>query len=97
MGAQFVTAIGAFLGTGIGIAIQSWAARDKAAGAGAMGGGGVPWNGGIWESGLTGGDLVLPFTAGTFLYVGFSAVPELLEVDERAGRGAEVRRSLGQL
>jgi len=93
MGAQFVTAIGAFLGTFIGIAIQWYAAKEGTE----LGGAGVPWNKGIWETGLSGGDLVLPFTAGTFLYVGFSAVPELLEVDESKGRGAEVRRSLLQL
>ena len=93
MAAQFVTAIGAFLGTFIGIAIQWYAAKEGTE----LNGAGAPWNKGIWETGLSGGDLVLPFTAGTFLYVGFSAVPELLEVDEDKGRGAEVRRSLLQL
>jgi len=90
LGAQFVTAIGAFLGTLIGIAIQNLASS----GAGA---GGTPWNDGIWDTGLTPGDLVLPFTAGTFLYVGFSAVPEILEVDASKSRTEEVWRSFLQL
>jgi zinc transporter 7 len=34
---------------------------------------------GIMGTDLRAGDLVLPFTAGTFLYVAFSAVPEILE------------------
>lgn len=90
MGAQFVTAIGAFIGTLIGIAIQHFSSYDATAGA-------VPWNGGIWSTGLTPGDLVLPFTAGTFLYVGFSAVPEVLQVDETRSRAQEITRSLCQL
>ena len=93
MGAQFVTAVGAFIGTLIGIAIQHFSAHDRGGG----GGGATPWNGGIWSTGLAPGDLVLPFTAGTFLYVGFSAVPELLQVDETRSRSQEVRRSLCQL
>lgn len=93
MAAQFVTAIGAFLGTFLGIAIQWYAVKEDTE----LGGTGIPWNKGIWNTGLSGGDLVLPFTAGTFLYVGFSAVPELLEVDESKGRGAEMKRSLLQL
>ncbi|KAF8467310.1 ZIP zinc transporter-domain-containing protein [Kalaharituber pfeilii] len=93
MGAQFFTAIGAFLGTFIGIGIQWYASREGESGLAS----GVAWNGGIWGTGCGAGDLVLPFTAGTFLYVGFSAVPELLEVDESSGRAAEVRRSLLQL
>lgn len=93
MGAQFVTAIGAFIGTLIGIAIQHFSAGGDGAGSTAA----VPWNGGIWSTGLAAGDLVLPFTAGTFLYVGFSAVPEVLQVDEARSRTQEITRSLCQL
>ncbi|KAF8850069.1 Zinc/iron permease [Acephala macrosclerotiorum] len=72
MGAQFVTALGALLGTLIGIAIQEY------------GGSGQGGEGGRFEglagTSLSWGDLLLPFTAGTFLYVGTVAViPELLE------------------
>lgn len=49
---------------------------------------------GIMGTGLTGGDLVLPFTAGTFLYVGFSVIPELLEVGPN--KAEEARKSLTQ-
>lgn len=75
MGAQFVTALGALLGTLIGIAVQ------ELGGPGAGGAEGPPpMDGGIWGTSLTYGDLLLPFTAGTFLYVGTVAViPELLE------------------
>ncbi|KAJ5493323.1 Zinc transporter ZIP13 [Penicillium diatomitis] len=87
MGAQFVTAIGAFLGTFIGIAVQEFggnsAVSQAAAGAG------------IWGTSLQWGDMLLPFTAGTFLYVGTVAViPELLETGK--DKGAEVRKTLTQ-
>ena len=77
------------MGTFIGIAIQHYGASsptDKVVG----------WDQGIWGTGLGAGDLVLPFTAGTFLYVGFSAVPELLEVGD-GGKLKETLRGVGQL
>lgn len=71
MGAQFLTAVGAFLGTFIGIFVNEY-------GGGGGEGGQVA---GIWGTSLTWGDMLLPFTAGTFLYVGTVAViPELLEI-----------------
>ncbi|CAZ81730.1 unnamed protein product [Tuber melanosporum] len=90
MGAQFFTAVGAFLGTFIGIAIQTYSASGTADEA--VGGEGSDV--GIWGTGLTAGDLVLPFTAGTFLYVGFSVIPELLETGKN--KGEEVRKSITQ-
>ncbi|CAG2001748.1 unnamed protein product [Fusarium graminearum] len=72
MGSQFITAIGALIGTLIGIAIQEFGSPDSD----------VPMgrHDGIWGTSLTWGDMLLPFTAGTFLYVGTVAViPELLE------------------
>ncbi|EXJ72723.1 major histocompatibility complex, class I [Cladophialophora psammophila CBS 110553] len=77
MGAQFVTAVGAFLGTLIGIFVQEYGGGggSKSAAEDALAGGG-----GIWGTSLSWGDMLLPFTAGTFLYVGTVAViPELLE------------------
>jgi solute carrier family 39 (zinc transporter), member 7 len=74
MGAQFVTAVGAFLGTFIGIFVQEFGkgSSDEAAIEGGLKG--------IWGTTLQWGDMLLPFTAGTFLYVGTVAViPELLE------------------
>ncbi|CUS14100.1 unnamed protein product [Tuber aestivum] len=90
MGAQFFTAVGAFLGTFIGIAIQTY----SASGATVEVSGGEGPDAGLWGTGLTAGDLVLPFTAGTFLYVGFSVIPELLETGKN--KGEEVRKSITQ-
>lgn len=91
MGAQFVTALGAFLGTIIGIAVQEFsggaasASADEGIGAGA----------GLCGTSLSWGDMLLPFTAGTFLYVGtVSVIPELLETGK--DKGVEVRKTIVQ-
>lgn len=74
MGAQFVTALGAFLGTCLGIAVQELGKSDSTDGANDL------RTKGLAGTGLGWGDMLLPFTAGTFLYVGTVAViPELLE------------------
>jgi solute carrier family 39 (zinc transporter), member 7 len=88
MGAQFVTAIGAFLGTFIGIAVQEFGgATESASSAQAASG--------LLGTGLSWGDMLLPFTAGTFLYVGTVAViPELLETGK--DKGAEIKKTLSQ-
>lgn len=89
MGAQFVTAVGAFLGTCIGIAVQELGggkAADASAAASSTG---------LLGTSLTWGDMLLPFTAGTFLYVGTVAViPELLETGK--DKGAELRKTATQ-
>jgi zinc transporter 7 len=85
MGAQFVTAVGAFLGTCIGIAVQEYGGGkgDGASGRGLAG------------TSLQMGDMLLPFTAGTFLYVGTVAViPELLETGPN--KGLEMRKTAMQ-
>ncbi|KAJ5132376.1 Zinc/iron permease [Penicillium atrosanguineum] len=87
MGAQFVTAVGAFLGTFIGIAVQEFgghgAELENSATSGLMG------------TSLQWGDMLLPFTAGTFLYVGTVAViPELLETGK--DKRAEVGKTISQ-
>ncbi|OTA69607.1 Zip-domain-containing protein [Hypoxylon sp. EC38] len=88
MGAQFVTALGALLGTLIGIAVQEF-------GGGSSDGSGIGMTKGIWGTSLTYGDLLLPFTAGTFLYVGTVAViPELLETGPN--KTLELRKMLVQ-
>lgn len=88
MGAQFITALGALLGTCIGIAVQEL-------GGGAASSESMAMDGGIWGTSLTAGDLLLPFTAGTFLYVGTVAViPELLETGKN--KKEEVFKTLGQ-
>ncbi|KAK3943799.1 ZIP zinc transporter-domain-containing protein [Diplogelasinospora grovesii] len=89
MGAQFVTALGALLGTLIGIAVQEFGGNSGAS-SDAMG-----MTDGIWGTSLTWGDMLLPFTAGTFLYVGTVAViPELLETGPN--KALELRKTLVQ-
>ncbi|KAF2748593.1 Zip-domain-containing protein [Sporormia fimetaria CBS 119925] len=86
MGAQFVTALGAFLGTCIGIAIQEFGGNSASADANAVG---------LLGTSLQWGDLLLPFTAGTFLYVGtVSVIPELLETGPN--KSEELRKTLTQ-
>jgi zinc transporter 7 len=78
---QFITALGALLGTGIGIAVQEYGGSSSGSST-ARGAGGIAkaGYGGLWGTSLQWGDLLLPFTAGTFLYVGTVAViPEMLE------------------
>lgn len=86
MGAQFVTAVGAFIGTCIGIAVQELGGNSSSAdmqGPGLMG------------TSLQWGDMLLPFTAGTFLYVGTVAViPELLETGPN--KAQELRKTITQ-
>ncbi|KAI9715343.1 MAG: hypothetical protein M1812_005988 [Candelaria pacifica] len=88
MGAQFVTAVGALLGTLIGIAVQEFGGSSS----GGVGGGRTA---GLMGTSLQWGDMLLPFTAGTFMYVGTVAViPELLETGK--DRGVEIRKTLMQ-
>ncbi|KAK0619914.1 zinc transporter YKE4 [Immersiella caudata] len=90
MGAQFVTAIGALIGTLIGIAVQEFGGNSAAASDQAMG-----MTSGLWGTSLTWGDMLLPFTAGTFLYVGtVSVIPELLETGPN--KAVELRKMLTQ-
>ena len=87
MAAQFVTALGALLGTLIGIAVQEYG------GSSAGGPGGA--TAGLAGTSLQWGDMLLPFTAGTFLYVGTVAViPELLETGK--DKGKEIRKTAVQ-
>lgn len=89
MGAQFVTALGAFLGTVIGILVQEYGGNSPGDTAGKGAGKGLA------GTSLTWGDMLLPFTAGTFLYVGTVAViPELLETGPNKGK--ELRKTLTQ-
>lgn len=85
MMAQFVTALGALLGTIIGIGLQqvSAASSNKVS------------SSGIFGTSLDPGELVLPFTAGSFLYIAVSVLPELLEVLPNTPR--QVQKSLTQL
>ena len=89
MGLQFVTALGAVLGTIIGISVQEFG--GGAAADGVVQGASV----GLFGTSLQWGDLLLPFTAGTFLYVGtVGVIPELLETGP--DRLKELKSTAGQ-
>ena len=95
MGAQFVTALGAFLGTIIGIVVQEMSSTDPDSAAGSGSGAAAGAAAGLAGTSLTWGDMLLPFTAGTFLYVGtVSVIPELLETGK--DRGVEIRKTITQ-
>jgi zinc transporter 7 len=88
---QFITAIGAFLGTLAGIAIEEMSKVDES-GSGAaeakplalFGFASIP---------MRAGDLVIPFTAGGFLYIAtVGVIPELLTV---SGKFAKDARQFG--
>lgn len=90
MGAQFVTAAGAYLGTFIGIALQNsldHTTNNQAANSGV----------GIWGTSLQYSDMTLPFTAGGFFYIAFSVIPELLELEEGKSRQQEAIKFVMQL
>jgi zinc transporter 7 len=90
MGAQFITALGALLGTLIGIAVQEFGGSSSNIGPGES-------SVGIFGTSLQWGDMLLPFTAGTFLYVGTVAViPEMLEVTKGSSKAVEFRKMLTQ-
>lgn len=91
MGAQFVTAIGAFLGTLIGIAVQEFGGHGSASADPLTG---SPASG-LMGTSLSWGDMLLPFTAGTFLYVGtVSVIPELLETGKN--KSVEIKKTIVQ-
>lgn len=86
IGAQFLTAAGAVVGALAGIAIQEFGGSSH---------GEAATGPGLFGTSLQLGDLLLPWTAGTFLYVGTVAViPELLETGP--DKGAEIRKMLTQ-
>ncbi|KAK9452746.1 ZIP zinc transporter-domain-containing protein [Dipodascopsis uninucleata] len=92
MGAQFVTAIGAFLGTFIGIGIQYLSSSTTDSARSQAGD-----EGGLFGTTCTAGDLVLPFTAGGFLYIAtVGVIPEILETDSRLTKFAELKKGVWQ-
>ena len=98
MGSQFVTAAGAYLGTFIGIALQQSIEKDRAAASALASSLDVAApSSGLFGTSLTYGDMTLPFTAGGFLYIAFSVIPELLETEEETDRSAELAKFAKQL
>lgn len=91
MGSQFGTALGAYAGTLIGIALQEGLAQAPHGATGAAATSTTLWGN------LSPADLTLPFTAGGFLYISFSVLPELLEGNPLASRRGELVRLCGQV
>ncbi|KAG5364896.1 Zinc transporter YKE4 [Yarrowia sp. E02] len=86
MQAQFLTAVGAYMGTFLGIALNEWGSAVAEDGLGHVST--------LLGTSVTWGDLALPFTAGSFLYIGtVGVVPELLEEDEEE-QGQSVGKKL---
>ncbi|KAK9353883.1 ZIP zinc transporter-domain-containing protein [Lipomyces doorenjongii] len=96
MGAQFVTAIGAFLGTLIGIGIQYISTYESTT-AEVGNDPKVPGSIGLFGTTCTAGELVLPFTAGGFLYIAtVGVIPEILETDYRLTKFGEIKKGVWQ-
>lgn len=90
MASQFLTAGGAFLGTFAGIAIQQWGASAENAA-----GGPTP---GMFGTSVKGGDLVIPFTAGGFLYIATVAVvPELLGAKSKGSKAKDAFQAIKEM
>ncbi|KAI5254350.1 Zip-domain-containing protein [Aureobasidium subglaciale] len=85
IGAQFLTAAGALTGALMGIAVQEYGGNATDAMA-------TP---GLFGTSLHWGDLLLPWTAGTFMFVGMSVVPELMETGPN--KVAEIKKIITQL
>lgn len=99
MNSQFVTAIGAYLGTFLGIFIQNLTSNSVTD---------IVTEGsiitesfkspGLFGTSVTTGDLTLPFTAGGFLYIAtVGVIPEVLELDIQNSRFKELVNGLLQL
>lgn len=95
MNLQFVTAVGAFLGTFIGIGIQQLGALEAVQEAVQEAVGGV--SPGIWGTSVRAADLTIPFTAGGFLYIAtVGVIPEILELGSGTTRLQEARKGAAQ-
>jgi zinc transporter 7 len=80
-----LTAAGALTGALMGIAVQEYGGNSPDA---------LPTPG-LFGTSLHWGDLLLPWTAGTFMFVGMSVVPELLETGPN--KVAEIKKIVTQL
>ncbi|ANZ74717.1 BA75_00578T0 [Komagataella pastoris] len=85
MKSQFVTAIGAYLGTFIGIAIQNLGSKDLDVTK--FQDNSFVSNVGILGTSVQWSDVTLPFTAGGFLYIAtVGVIPEILELSSNSTR-----------
>jgi zinc transporter 7 len=93
MNSQFLTALGAYLGTFLGIFIQNLGNNDSVIDT--LSGNNSP---GLFGTSVTSGDLTLPFTAGGFLYIAtVGVIPEILETEMDNSRKQELVKGLLQL
>lgn len=89
MQSQFLTAVGAFVGTFIGIAVHSATSSTDSASFKHDLGAGVRQNAtGLLGTTLMIADLVIPFVAGGFLYIGAVAVLPTLLAESKSGAQA---------
>lgn len=94
MASQFVTAIGAYLGTFIGIYIQSSFTEDVSTKLLQD----LTVYKGLFSTSVTVSDLALPFTAGGFLYIAtVGVIPEVLELEQGTTKFDELKKFIGQL
>ncbi|ODQ67546.1 Zip-domain-containing protein [Nadsonia fulvescens var. elongata DSM 6958] len=98
MQAQFVTAIGAFLGTFIGIGLQWLANGSMSEATDVLDAAAQASTNGLFGTTVTVGDLTLPFTAGGFLYIGtVGVIPEILELDSKLTKWEHFKQSMTQM
>ncbi|KAI8328594.1 Zinc/iron permease [Choanephora cucurbitarum] len=91
MMAQFTTAIGAYIGTFIGISIEEMAKRLSHHHH-------HHHHHGLWNTTMTWGDLVIPVTAGGFLYIAtVGVIPELLENKTTVSKLQPIKELLAML
>jgi len=89
MGSQFLTAVGAFVGTFIGIAIHNASAGDTTSADSPNLSAAIRGNAsGFLGSTVVAGDLVIPFVAGGFMYIGAVAVLPALLQESKSGAQA---------
>lgn len=92
MNSQFFTAVGAYVGTFLGIFIQTYELSSTEV---------VEFGNvspGLFGTTVTTGDLTLPFTAGGFLYIAtVGVIPEILELQTNNTRLGEFTKGLCQL
>ncbi|KAF8071777.1 ZIP-like iron-zinc transporter [Lyophyllum atratum] len=88
MQSQFLTAIGAFVGTFIGIAVHTATASDEAPVSANLAAGVRQDATGLLGTTAQWSDLVIPFVAGGFLYIGAVAVLPTLLAESKSGKQA---------
>ncbi|CAG8589371.1 uncharacterized protein OCT59_019801 [Rhizophagus irregularis] len=92
---QFITAIGAFLGTLAGIAIEEYSRGVHDSNNNTKDMVDINASEGIFGTGVVLSDLVIPFTAGGFLYIAtVGVIPELLEINGKLSRKIRLKQAM---